>query len=171
MGLIHTIALALNGCRVHLFDDDERRREAALAAGACFAGSPDLLSDRRHVDAWTDGWGFDALFCTRLGSRAVELSIQAAARGGRVILYQSILGGDSITLSANALHYREIRIIGSIAQSASDFRAAVGFLAQHAEKFSILHTEVFPAAAAAEAFRRSITGEVNRVMIAFQGES
>src|SRR5262249_20244958 len=91
MGLIHTILLTLEGCKVFLVDDDVATHGPACAAGARHVGPLDTLRGLDPINEFTDGWGFDLVFCTRFGAQAVHTGIRAAARGGRVVLYQSIV--------------------------------------------------------------------------------
>ncbi|MEP9387673.1 medium chain dehydrogenase/reductase family protein [Mesorhizobium sp. KR9-304] len=168
MGLLHTILLAIRGCAVHVFDDDEVTHGAALAAGATAAGPLSQLSDPKWVEATTDGWGFDCVFCTRFGADAVTSAIAVAARGARIVLYQSIPDTDQLSISANFLHYREIELIGSVAQSAADVAAAIDIMGRRHDRFDALNIEIMPASSARDAFERALDPRVNRVMIDFR---
>lgn len=166
MGLIHTVLLARLGCRVVVLDDDPGTHAPARAAGAWQVGSWNDAAPR--IEELTGGWGADAVFCTRGGAAAVALGVEAAARGGRVVLYQSIPGDPPMTLDPNRVHYRELRIVGSIAQGAADLTAAAEVLGADAERFDCLAVETVPAARGEEALRRSVLPRVNRVLIDFR---
>jgi L-iditol 2-dehydrogenase len=112
--------------------------------------------------------GFDLVVCTRYGARAIALALAAAARGGRVVLYQSIPEHDEVRFSANFLHYREIEIIGTIAQSAADVSAAIVLISQHPSLLDVLCTEIIPASRSNEAFEASLRPQMNRVLLDFR---
>jgi L-iditol 2-dehydrogenase len=165
MGIIHTALLAAKGCRVHLFDDDALTHQAASAAGAHCVGPISQLCDPERVKQWTDGWGFDHVFCTRGGIGGIQSALNAVARGGCVVLFQSIPQIDLIALAANSLHYREIQIIGTVAQSARDIAAAIKILGSNHAWLHALKTEIFPASRPQDAFERALDSRVNRVII------
>lgn len=165
MGLIHALLLSLKGCRVFVFDDDEATYHAARQAGACFAGPLAGLSDPQQRKAWTDGWGFDIICCTRFGAAAIRAALEIAARGARILLYQSNPNEDTVTLDPNLLHYREIQLIGTVAQSKLDVAEAVRLLTGNAGRFDALNIEIILASRAREAFERAIDPRVNRVLI------
>jgi L-iditol 2-dehydrogenase len=170
MGLLHVILLTLKGVRVLVFDNDVAGLEQARASGADYVGSlDDTMID--VVKGLTNGWGAHTIFCTRGGSTAIEWAIRLAARNGRVVLFQSILGSDNLHFSANDLHYREVQLVGSIAQGANDFRAAVSILAHHATQFNSIKRVVFPCTRGEEALHCALSSEFNRVMIAFSQDA
>lgn len=165
MGLIHTILLSLKGCCVYLFDDDETTHPIATQAGATFAGEVALLSDPENVRRWTEGWGFDLVFCTRFGVRGVEAGLAGAARGGRLVLYQSNPKDELIAFNPNILHYKEIEVIGTVAQGVADVKTALSLLADNSARFDVLRIEIIAASNPNEAFERAIDPQVNRVLV------
>jgi L-iditol 2-dehydrogenase len=168
MGLLHTAILSRRGCRVVVFDNDPETYSAALAAGASCCERPSALGNPVAVRSWTDNWGFDLLVCTRFGGHGVSLALGAAARGAHLVLYQSIEGNDRVEFSANWIHYHEIEIIGTIAQTASDVYEAVGLMAEDHTIVDMLRTKVVPIANFQEAFEMSLNPQVNRVAIDFR---
>ncbi|NCJ07532.1 alcohol dehydrogenase catalytic domain-containing protein [Synechococcales cyanobacterium C] len=170
MGLLHVILLTLRGVRVLVFDNDVTGLERACAAGADHAG-PLNATLTETVSDLTQGWGAQAVFCTRGGSVAIEWAIWSAARNGRVVLYQSLLDADEVRFSANDLHYREVQLVGSIAQSADNFRAAVSILSHHAPRFDSIQRLVFPSTQGEEALGCALSPEFNRVLLAFSQDA
>lgn len=170
MGLLHVILLTLQGVRVLVFDNDVAGLEQARVSGADYVGSLDeTMID--VVKDLTNGWGAHAVFCTRGGNTAIEWAIRIAARNGRVVLFQSILDSDNVRLSANDLHYREVQLVGSIAQGANDFRAAISILAHHATRFNSIKRVVFSSTRGEEALNCALSSQFNRVMIAFSQDA
>jgi L-iditol 2-dehydrogenase len=167
MGLLHAAVLARRACPVVVFDDDAGAYEAAMAAGATRCAPLGALEDAELVGSWTDGWGFDLAVCTRFGARAVSLALDSAARGGRVGLYQSIPDGDEVRVGANLLHYRELSLVGTIAQTARNVEAAIALLAERPDLLGALRTAIVPASRATEAFEMSLDPRVNRVLVDF----
>jgi L-iditol 2-dehydrogenase len=148
-----------------LFDDDEATYSQGIAAGAVSCEALSAVEDTQKQNAWTDGWGFDLVACTRFGARAVTLALSALARGGRIVLYQSITDNDDVRIGANLVHYREIEIIGTVAQSAANVSAAVALMAHDHFFLDILRTEIIPASRAEDAFEAALSPQVNRVLI------
>jgi L-iditol 2-dehydrogenase len=168
MGLIHTALLTLKGYQVFVVDDNIGSYGQALAAGASHVGPISDLSSLTTTKAFNGGWGFDAMFCTRSGPHAIEGAVSAMARGGRIVLYQSIQDSAAITLDANLFHYRELQLIGTIAQTERDFAGAIQTLTDHSAKFDFLRVEVVSMERSAEAYKRSIQPQINRVLIDFR---
>jgi L-iditol 2-dehydrogenase len=168
MGLIHTVLLSLAGCRVFVFDDDAKARRRAEDAGAHGVGGLFETTSSCSAVARVGKWGADAVFCIRGGAKAIEYGVGLAARGARIVLYQSIADDAQLTLSANDIHYREIKLVGSIAQSASDFASAADLVTTYSSRFDCLELETFGAVDAQAAFDRSIGAAVNRVLIDFE---
>lgn len=96
------------------------------------------------------------------------MAIETSARGGRVILFQSLQADREVRLDLNDLHYREITVTGTIAQSAKDFAAARTLLAHDTAIRDALTIETVPATEANRAFARSLALDVNRVMIDYR---
>ncbi|MBV8190006.1 MAG: alcohol dehydrogenase catalytic domain-containing protein [Alphaproteobacteria bacterium] len=168
MGLIHIVLLTLRDCRVFVVDDDAATASACEAAGASFLGPFAVLDELGPLASLTQGWGHDVVVCTRFGARAIEAASRVAARGGRIVLYQSIDGADEVRLSANLLHYRELQLIGTIAQTSADITAAIELLAAHADRFDCLSVETIPVTQPQKAFECAIQPQVNRVMLDFR---
>lgn len=167
MGLIHTVLARMAGCRVLVCADEAAHVEHAHAAGAELVLPMDAVELEAHLRQMSGGRGADAVFCTRGGAPAVALAVRVAARGGRVLLYQSIRDGDSVTLSANDLHYREIKLLGSISQTAADFRQAADLLSANPGLLRCLVRELVPAEQGQAAFARALDPAVHRVMVSF----
>ncbi|EJZ17895.1 L-iditol 2-dehydrogenase, partial [Rhizobium sp. Pop5] len=104
----------------------------------------------------------------RFGVRGIQGAIAAASRGARIVLYQSIPTSDLLSVGANFLHYREIELIGTIAQSADDVRNAIRTIVEHAARFDVLQVNLWPSSNAQEAFEQALDPRVNRVMLDFR---
>lgn len=169
MGRLHAAVLVRMGCRVVISDCDPNARAAADMAVRGLAApsvAPDALAE--VVALLSDGAGSRAAFCTRGGGDAVAAAISASARGGSVVLYQSVPTAPRTEIDINELHYREIKLVGTIAQSAVDLAMARNFLVAHPDIIEALAIEVFGFEVPDRALGRALAPEVNRVMIDFR---
>ena len=165
MGLIHAWLLALAGCEVLVFDDYPGAHETADVAEVRFAGPVSSLADAERVRALTGGSGFDVICLTRFGPAAAGAALTAAARGARVLFYQSVTGPASIALDLNLVHYRELQLIGTVAQSGADAEDALRVLKGDSKLLTMLRTETRPASLPREAFESAIDPRINRVFV------
>lgn len=169
MGLLHTWLLASKGFRVILTDESAEQSRGFAAGADTVVEWKDLTQD--FVLEATEGVGPSAVFCTRLGARGVEKAAETVARLGTIVLFQSIpMSQSAACVDVNALHYREIRIVGSIAQSKGDINEAITFLNEGCSPLSFLTTRVIDAQSALEAFTTSLDPLVNRVIADFRND-
>lgn len=108
-----------------------------------------------------------AVFCTRGGRSAITEAIDRCARGGTVVLFQSLRDSDKVTFSANDLHYREVSIVGTISQRLQDFLSAATLLEEHPEILESLSMESINHRYPKDAFERALEPGVNRVLVIF----
>lgn len=168
MGRLHAAALTRMGCRVVMSDADPTAREGAGAV-AGLAISPVAPAEAGEaIGALSGGAGARAAFCTRGGGVSIAAAIAGSARGGSVVLYQSLPAASLLQVDINDLHYREIRLVGSIAQSAADLARSRDLLVAHPDIRDALAIEVIAAEPPDAALARSLAPEVNRVMIDFR---
>lgn len=71
-------------------------------------------------------------------------------------------------IDLNDLHYREIRLVGTIAQSLRDLQNARDIIAMDPSIRDCLTVEILSAADPLAALDRAISPDVNRVMIDFR---
>jgi 2-desacetyl-2-hydroxyethyl bacteriochlorophyllide A dehydrogenase len=104
MGLQLAAAAAHAGASVRVVEPDERRRGLALAMGAAEALAPDQFLPAGDADCVVLSIGNGGL---------VPACIDACAPGGRVVLFAGFGDQPMATLDLNAIHYREIAVVGS----------------------------------------------------------
>jgi L-iditol 2-dehydrogenase len=167
LGALHTAALAAAGVRVLVCDLDGRAGDQMKRAGAslCLSGTPEEVTAAILEECGAGG--VSAVFCTRGGPAWIEAAVRMCRRDGTVVLFQSVRGEDRISFSANDLHYREIRVIGSISQRLEDFVQAAALVKLRPQILDCISTESFSHEQAREAFRRSVENCVNRVLVTF----
>lgn len=166
MGLLHAALLKRSGCQIILCGD-ESDRVRAVAAGADFFLQLTSSNLAEVILEMTQGHGPDAVFCTRGGVAGIALGVKVVARGGRVVLYQSVPGPSLASVCVNDLHYREIQVVGTISQTLADFQQAVQVVSADPSRFDFLATEKASADDGAAAFELAIDPSVNRVMVSF----
>ena len=104
MGLQLVLAASLAGARVLCVEPLAERRELARALGAADALDP---SD------WAPAADAAAVILSIGAPSLVDACIRAARPGGRVVLFAGFGDGGLAPVDLNALHYREVALVGS----------------------------------------------------------
>ena len=169
MGRIHAALLKNIGCRVLVFDNDEAARDAVAAHGADHVGEMAGGYVAEVVSDLTKGEGVAAAFCTRGGSQAVDSAIEVSRRGGSVVLYQSLPRDKTLSVDLNYLHYQEIKLIGTIAQSANDLAEARDLLSANPAFYEKLALRTVDAQQPETALNAALEPGINRALVDFRG--
>ncbi len=110
MGLQMVAVVARLGARVTVVEPQSERRDLARRFGATEAIEPDRWPER--VRAGADGAPRAVIVCA--GDPAlVPPAIEACANGGRVVLFAGFGDRPVFPIDVNAIHYREIELVGS----------------------------------------------------------
>jgi L-iditol 2-dehydrogenase len=105
MGLQLVLAGAAAGARVLAVEPLEERRELALSFGAEAAVA---------AEGWeADAKGADAVILSIGDAALVPAAIDAVGAGGRVVLFAGFGDRPEATIDLNAIHYREVELVGS----------------------------------------------------------
>ncbi len=104
MGLQLAAVAVHAGATVRVVEPDERRRQLARGFGAHEVLAPDDFTPAGDADCVVLSIGDAGL---------VPACIDACAPGGRVVLFAGFGDRPLATLDMNALHYREIAVVGS----------------------------------------------------------
>jgi L-iditol 2-dehydrogenase len=166
-GLLHIAVLRTMAARVIACDEGGQNSSRAMAAGAQVVINSACKVATEQVRELTDGHGVDAVYCIRGGAEWIQAAVTMAARGGRVLLFQSIRAADAVVISANEVHYREIAIIGTISQTLQDFNKAAKMANTNPSLFDSLVIEKVGANEIQSAFERAMDPNVNRVIVSF----
>jgi L-iditol 2-dehydrogenase len=167
LGLLHLAVLRTICLRVIVCDEGGQNSSRAVAAGAHMVINTPAAAATKQVQELTDGRGADAIYCIRGGAEWVQAAVTMAARGGQVVLFQSILADDHVVISANDVHYREVAITGTISQSLRDFDLAAKMATANPSLFDSLVIETADAREIQSAFERALDPNVNRVIVSF----
>ena len=111
MGLKIIAAAARIDVRVMAVEPVAARRRLALDFGAALA--VDAADWQAQADRWSEGQGVDAVILTIGNAALVGPAIAACKPGGRVVLFAGFGNRPEATLDLNAIHYREIVLVGS----------------------------------------------------------
>lgn len=144
MGLLNVIALKQRGARVLVTETSPGRLKRALDFGA------DEVIDMRDpvgidtVLRLTEGRGADGVVIAVGGNAANEQAMRIVADRGVVSFFASAHPEVPLGLSPNAIHRRELRIVGSISAEKADFYAAARMIRYKLVDLSPLVEATFP---------------------------
>lgn len=110
MGLQMVAVASSRGAHVTVVELQSERRELALRFGADVAIDTDGWAER--VRAGADGAPRAVIVCAG-DPDLIAPSIEACADGGRVVLFAGFGDRPVASLDVNAIHYREIALVGS----------------------------------------------------------
>lgn len=164
MGLLHAIVLQHLGYEVALVEREPSAVAQARRLGPLAIYDPAAFLASKTLDAF-GARGPQAVFCTRFGVPAVEAAARIIARGGRIVLYQTLEPAAQLSIDLNGLHYREACLVGTLAHTVNDLTVAAELVSSLATELDVLTIETAPASQAQAAFERAINVKVNRMMI------
>lgn len=129
MGLLHTMLARSHGAVPLVVDPLKERRELALDMGAEVSVSPDDDSLLNDVRSLTPRGANVAILATPQASLDAVLDLMAPR--GRVCLFSGLpRGGSSREVDLNALHYRELSLLGSYGCTSRSTTTALGLIAE-----------------------------------------
>ena len=132
IGCLHArLARSRGAGRVLLADLNRARLEQAAALvepdAAICSGEVDLVDE---VHKLTDGEGASVVIVAAASGAAQELSPQLVARQGRISFFGGLPKDDPlVTLDSNAIHYRELTIVGANGSSPAHNTRALAAIA------------------------------------------
>jgi L-iditol 2-dehydrogenase len=147
IGCLHArLARSRGAGRVLLADLNRARLEQAAALvepdAAICSGEVDLVDEVRKL---TDGEGASVVVVAAASAAAQELSPQLVARQGRISFFGGLPKDDPlVTLDANAIHYRELTIVGANGSSPAHNARALAAIATGAVPVADLITHRLP---------------------------
>jgi threonine dehydrogenase-like Zn-dependent dehydrogenase len=166
MGMLHLNLCKRLGARVIVSEPDAGRAAQARRMGADELIDPAHESLVERVMALTAGRGADVIFCAVSIASVVEQSVEAVAKGGRVMVYASIHPrGARITIDPNLFHSKEITLTGTVSQSKEDVMEAVRLISGGIVDMKPLISLTFPFARLEEALQASLRRDIYRVLV------
>jgi L-iditol 2-dehydrogenase len=160
VGLMHLqLARLRNPARVIVSEPSRARRAEAERFGADLAVAPDDLADAVEE-------GADVLITAAPAPTAQQQALELAAPGGRVNFFGGLPRDSSrVELDTNLIHYRELVVTGTTANTTDDCRAALELLLSRAVDTASLIGGRHPLGEAAAAFDAARSGELMKVVV------
>lgn len=165
IGILHLLVARARGAqRVIVCEPSTPRREQAASFGATAAVAPDDVEDA--VSELTDGRGADVVVTAVALAAVQEQALTLAAVGGRINFFGGLPAGASeIRIDSNLIHYRELVVTGTTANTTEDCREALELALSGALDSGPLVSARYPLEQAEEAFARAASGEVLKVVV------
>ena len=171
IGCLHTAIAHLSGARVVVSEPSGRRRRLAEP----FA--PELLVDPTSQDlvaevrSFTGGLGADAAICANPVAATHQQAVELVRKRGTVVLFGGLPKADPMTsIDANAIHYDEIRVIGSFSYHPDFHARALELLDRGAVDSEQVITHTFQLSQLSEVFKIVAAGEALKVMVEMDQE-
>jgi L-iditol 2-dehydrogenase len=127
IGLMHLqLARLAKPNAVVVSEPSEERRRQALSWGADHALDPAADAVAEMVAELSEGRGTDVVITAAPAAEAQRQALELAAPGGRVNFFAGLPRDDSeVALDTNLIHYKELVVTGTTANTTDDCRAAL----------------------------------------------
>lgn len=169
-GILHSQLARFRGARRVLVTQRSPQRLRLLRER--FAVDRTISSNEEDLEAAvmeeTSGQGADVIYVCAPSAEAQELAVRLVAPRGRINLFGGLPRDQhTITLDANALHYKEFFLGGASSSLPEDNREALRLLAERAIDPDQVITHTFPIAEIARGFEVAEAREGIKVVITF----
>jgi L-iditol 2-dehydrogenase len=169
IGLLHMQMLKLRGLTVIVSEVKARRLEAARALGAAAVVNPEKEDLLAVVKSFSEGRGADVVISAAGGDEKVlDQAITLCARRGQIVYFAAALK-DRMEMSLDAIHYRELRLVGSHDSTTAQYETALALLKAGSVDVAPIITHRFPLARINEAFEFARTRQGIKVMVVNEG--
>jgi L-iditol 2-dehydrogenase len=167
MGVLHILLAKKIGAHVIVSEPNAKRAAFACEIGADAVIDPVNEPFAEKVIELTGGRGADVIFNAVSIASAVEQSVAAVGKSGRVMVYASIHPrGTKITIDPNPFHGKEIVLSGTMSQDNGDFLQATRMISDQAVDLKPFVSKVLPFNQLEEAIEVALTPETYRVVVA-----
>jgi L-iditol 2-dehydrogenase len=167
IGIMHVmLAKALGASKVIACDLLDSRLTRAKEFGADFTvnSSKENLVDK--VREYTDGHGSDLTIVAVSSPKAQQDSLTIAAEEGRVNFFGGLPAGKEVVpLNTNLIHYKEVRVFGTFAQSIEEYSQALRLITQRRFPLSKLVTHKYDLEEIDKAFKKALSGEGLKISV------
>ncbi len=167
IGLLHLQIARLRAPRaIVVSQPSAMRRAQALRWGADRIVDPDREDLAAVVAELSDGQGADVVIVAAPAPRAQEQAIELAAVGGRINFFGGLPRDRSrITIDANIIHYKEIVVTGTTANTTEDCREALALVATGQVDTAGLITARYPLDEGVDALTAAASGQALKVVL------
>lgn len=166
IGCMHIAVAKARGARTIVSQRSAPRREMARRF------QPDLVIDPQTQDlvtlvrAHTEARGADIVICANPVAATQAEAVQAARKGGKVVLFGGLPKADPLThLDGNRIHYGEIVVLGAFSYHPTMHALALDVLARGLVPAALLITARYPLAQVNAAFDAASAGEALKVLV------
>jgi L-iditol 2-dehydrogenase len=166
IGLLHLQVATLGAPRaVIVSEPSPDRRAQALKWGADHVVDSTADDLAGLVAELSDGNGADAVIVAAPSAQAQEQALSLAAPGGHINFFGGLPSGRStITINSNLVHYKELVVTGTTANTTEDCRAALALVERGAIDTSRLISERYPLTEGAAALAAAGSGKGLKVV-------
>lgn len=166
IGMLHTMLALRAGATTVIVSEPQPNRAAAIARlGAVTVVDPTEHDLAESVHDLTDGEGVDvAIVC--VGHPALAQDAIAATRaGGTVNLFAGFGHAGTGEIDLNAIHYKQLDVLGNVDASIDEFRTASRLIADGRVDLAPMITHRYALSQALEALETARSGEGVKVVI------
>jgi L-iditol 2-dehydrogenase len=156
VGLLHIALASASGASLIVCSEpSERRRDAAIRAGATDAVDPLNVDITEYIADLTGGAGIDVVITAAPVAQLQTMAVELAAVGGRVLFFGGLpKTRPTIEINSNTVHYREISIWGTTASTNENCREAATLINRRVLDLAWLITDILPIADYASAINK-----------------
>jgi L-iditol 2-dehydrogenase len=167
VGLMHLLLARLRSPRaIVVSEPSPERRAQAERLGADRVVDPSAGGLEAQVAELSDGRGADVVITAAPVPDAQRQALELAAPGGRINFFAGLPRDRSqVELDTNLIHYKELVVTGTTANTTEDCREAVDLVQSGRVDTGALIGARFPLADAAAAFQEARSGRVMKVVI------
>lgn len=167
MGIINALtARCLGARRIILTEVNPLRLEQARAFGFDVLVNPSEADLEQIVKQETDGLGVDVAIVAAPASQPQEQAVMLVRKRGTVCLFASLpVDKRFLSLDSRAIHYGELRVVGTSDSTPADVTQAVTYLTQGLLPADKLVSHVLPLDDITRAFELMQSGEALRVVL------
>ena len=167
LGLMNAcVARALGAGKIILSEISPPRLEQAHGFGIDVLVNPNEENLAQRVMAETEGLGADVAIVAAPAAQPQQEAVHLVRKRGTVVLFASLPKGDCILqMDSRAIHYGELRVIGTSDSTAKHVEQAIELLASGRVPAEKLATHILPLHEIHQAFQLMKSGEALRVVV------
>ncbi len=167
MGVINAcVAQHFGAARIIMTEVNPRRLEQAQAFGFDHVVDPNSQDLGKLVRRETEGLGVDVAIVAAPAAQPQEQAVTLVRKRGTVCLFASLpMDCCRIALDSRAIHYGELRVVGTSDSTPADVKQAVAYLGEASFPAARLVTHVLKLEAITQTFELMQSGEALRVVL------
>jgi len=167
MGLINVcVARGMGAAKIILSEVSPQRLKMAEGFGCDIPVNPDKQDLAAIVKGATGGIGADVAIVAAPAAAPQEQAVHLVRKRGTVCLFASLPSGKHILqMNSRAIHYNELRVIGTSDSTPAQVATAVALLASGRIPADKIATHILPLSEIHQAFDLMLRGEALRVVL------